>query len=126
CQVVDAHDKKAELQIEKKEQKEEKYYITIAAAPTKNLSRWEFFMEKATEIGIDRIVPLLSKNSERKVLKLERQHKILLSAVKQSLKLNIPQLNEIQNFKSFINQDFEGDKFIAHCEEDANKKSLQS
>src|SRR5690606_3152463 len=125
CTVSDAQSKKVILQVDSSSIKEEHHCISMAVAPTKNLNRWERFLEKATEIGIDRISPLLCSNSERKNLKLERQQKILLSATKQSLKLNIPQLDEMQHFGKFIKTEFEGDKFIAHCAEDEEKVALQ-
>ena len=86
-----------------------------AMAPTKNMDRTEWFAEKATEIGIDEISFLNCRFSERKVLKVERIEKIVVSAVKQSLKARKPQINEMTSFDKFVRQDFPGDKFIAHC-----------
>ena len=93
------------------------YYLHIAIAPTKNIDRMEWFLEKSTEIGIDEITPLLCRYSERKNLKPERLKNILISAMKQSLKAYLPSLNELTNFKDFVGQPFEGKKFIAHCYE---------
>ena len=116
--VVEAHSKRAKLAVkEKLKEQQEDFKVQIAAAPTKNMNRWELFLEKATEIGIDRISPLLCEHSERKVLKLDRQLRILKSAVKQSHKLQFPQLDEMSSFQDFINQDFEAEKYIAHCHE---------
>ena len=92
-------------------------HLHIALAPTKNMDRTEWFAEKATEIGIDELTFLNCRYSERKVLKTERIAKILVSAVKQSLKARIPRLNEMTDFKTFIRQPFQGQKFIAHCHE---------
>ncbi len=92
-------------------------HLHIAMAPTKNMDRTEWFAEKATEIGIDELTFLNCRYSERKVLKTERIAKILVSAVKQSLKARIPRLNEMTDFKTFIRQPFQGQKFIAHCHE---------
>jgi len=89
--------------------------ITIAVAPTKNIERMEWFAEKATEIGIDRIVFLNCRFSERKEIKPERINKILISAMKQSLKARLPELQAMIDFKKFIAQPFDGQKFIAHC-----------
>jgi 16S rRNA (uracil1498-N3)-methyltransferase len=86
--------------------------------------RYEFFLEKATEIGIDTITPIICDHSERKVIKTDRFEKILQSAMKQSLHYYMPKLNEAILFKDFINQEFEGQKFIAHCEE-TDRKSLK-
>ncbi len=98
------------------------FNLQIAFAPTKNIDRIEWFAEKATEIGIDRFIPLLCRFSERKELKLSRIEKILVSAMKQSQKAVLPQLDEMQPFLSFIKQPFDGRKFIAHCYE--GEKSL--
>lgn len=96
--------------------------LQIAFAPTKNIDRVEWFVEKATEIGIDTFSPLLCRYSERKEIKLPRIEKILVSAMKQSQKSILPQFNEMQTFASFIKQPFDGQKFIAHCYE--GKKTL--
>ncbi|ERI88637.1 RNA methyltransferase, RsmE family [Bacteroides pyogenes F0041] len=93
--------------------------IHIAMAPTKNMDRNEWFAEKATEIGIDQLSFLCCRFSERKVIKTERIEKILVSAMKQSLKAYFPKLNEMMEFDKFIAQDFKGQKFIAHCYEGA-------
>ena len=89
--------------------------IEIALAPTKNTDRIEWFAEKATEIGIDKITFLRCRFSERKELPTGRIRKILISAMKQSEKARLPELREMTGFKDFIRQDFEGRKFIAHC-----------
>lgn len=92
-------------------------WLHIAMAPTKNMDRTEWFAEKATEIGFDELTFLNCRYSERKVIKIERIEKILVSAVKQSLKAAKPVLNEMTDFNSFITSDFGGQKFIAHCYE---------
>jgi 16S rRNA (uracil1498-N3)-methyltransferase len=89
--------------------------IEIALAPPKNMERIEWFAEKATEIGIDKICFLLCRFSERKEIKTERIGKILISAMKQSVKARLPELTEMLDFKQFIRQQFNGQKFIAHC-----------
>jgi len=89
--------------------------IHIALAPTKNMDRNEFFAEKATEIGINQISFLNCRYSERKEIKSERIEKILISAMKQSQKATLPQLQGMIDFKQFITQNFDGQKFIAHC-----------
>ncbi|MBQ8673990.1 MAG: 16S rRNA (uracil(1498)-N(3))-methyltransferase [Bacteroides sp.] len=90
-------------------------HLHIAMAPTKNMDRTEWFAEKATEIGFDELTFLNCRYSERKVIKTERIQKILVSAIKQSLKARLPRLNEMTDFKRFIAQPFNGQKFIAHC-----------
>jgi len=101
------------------------YKLHLAVAPTKMNDRYEWFLEKATEIGITSITPIYCDHSERKKIKTDRFEKILQSAMKQSLHLYLPTLNEPISFKDYVNQDFSGDIFIAHCEE-SDKKSLKN
>lgn len=92
-------------------------HLHIAMAPTKNMDRNEWFAEKATEIGFDELTFLNCRFSERKVIKTERIEKIVISAIKQSLKARLPILNEMTDFDKFISRNFEGQKCIAHCYE---------
>ena len=101
-----------------------KYQLHLAVAPTKMNDRYEWFLEKATEIGVAEITPILCEHSERNRIKLERYDKIIQSALKQSLQYYLPKLNAPINFKQFINQEFPNQKFIAHCEE-FNKQSIK-
>ncbi len=110
--------------VTKAKQSKRNYNLHLAVAPTKMNDRYEWFLEKATEIGIDSITPIICDHSERKVIKAERYEKILQSAMKQSLSSHLPKLNEAISFKTFIKQDFTGDLFIAHCEE-TDRKSLK-
>lgn len=91
------------------------YAVTIAVAPTKNSERYEWFLEKATETGIDRIIPIECCHSERRVLKRDRGERIVTSAMKQSLKAQRPQLDDLTDIKKVIGMGFEGVKMIAHC-----------
>jgi 16S rRNA (uracil1498-N3)-methyltransferase len=91
--------------------------LTIGVAPTKNIDRFEWFLEKSTEIGIDRVIPLLCRYSERKEIKPERLEKVMVSAMKQSIKAYLPVLSPLQTFKEAIKSQFSGQKFIAHCYE---------
>ncbi len=93
------------------------FSIQVAIAPTKNIDRIEWFLEKATEIGITRVTPLLCHHSERKEIKADRLEKVMVSAMKQSLKAYLPQLDEMTKFATLVKQPFNGQKFIAHCEE---------
>jgi 16S rRNA (uracil1498-N3)-methyltransferase len=93
------------------------FRVHVAIAPTKNIERMEWFLEKATEIGIDRITPLLCRYSERKEIKTDRLEKVMVSAMKQSLKAYLPKLDPLTRFNDFIREPFDGQKFIAHCEE---------
>jgi len=90
--------------------------LHIAIAPTKNINRFEWFLEKATEIGINDITPLICAHSERTVVKTERFRKILVTAMKQSLKMWLPTLHESKRFSELIRNNFTGQKFIAYCE----------
>ncbi|MFV0565379.1 MAG: 16S rRNA (uracil(1498)-N(3))-methyltransferase [Flavobacteriaceae bacterium] len=105
-------------------QKKRACNLHLAVAPTKMNDRYEWFLEKATEIGIESITPIICEHSERKVIKPERFEKILQSAMKQSLSCYLPKLNEAIPFKDFITQPHNGQLFIAHCE-DTDKKSLK-
>ena len=91
--------------------------IHLAMAPTKNMDRNEWLAEKATEIGFDELTFLNCRFSERRIIKTERIRKILVSAMKQSQKALLPVLNEMTDFKGFINAPRKGQKFIAHCYE---------
>ena len=103
---------------------EPKFRLHLAVAPTKMNDRFEWFLEKATEIGIHEITPVFCDRSERKVINPERFEKIILSAMKQSNETYLPKLNEAISFKEFIKQKKGGLQFIAHCEE-TGKKSLK-
>lgn len=98
------------------------FRVHLAVAPTKMNDRFGWFLEKATEIGVDEITPIICDHSERKVIKKERFDKILISALKQSNQHYLPKLNEAVSFSDFISQDIEGQKFIAHCEETVKKE----
>ncbi|SDX51139.1 16S rRNA (uracil1498-N3)-methyltransferase [Lutibacter oricola] len=126
-EVLIANDKKCLVKIINIDSKTKpwNYYLHIAIAPTKLNDRYEWFLEKATEIGIDEITPIICDHSERKVLKLERMEKIIHSAAKQSLKFHFPKLNQPIKYSEFINQSFEGNLLIAHCEE-SDKKLLKN
>lgn len=111
--------------ISKNFQERKNYKLHLAVAPTKMNDRYEWFLEKVTEIGIDTITPIICDHSERKVIKTDRFEKILQSAMKQSLHYYMPKLNEAIVFMDFVKQDFKGQKFIAHCEE-TDRKSLKN
>jgi len=127
AEITIADTRKCRLQVVSSEQKEKQhnYHLHIAIAPTKNMDRFEWFLEKATEIGIDEITPIICSRSERKIIKNERCNRILLSAMKQSLKFHLPKLNEAITLNDFFKTDFQGNKYIAHCE-DGEKKELKT
>lgn len=119
--IEDPHPKRTKLKIVKKIEDfgKRNHYLHIALAPTKNIERVEWFLEKATEIGIDEITPIICDRSERKEVKLDRLNKVITSAVKQSIKAFHPKLNEAIRFSDFIAKSNNSQKFIAHCMEDA-------
>lgn len=127
AKIILANDKRCQIQIISEEIKQKlwDYYLHIAIAPTKNNDRFEWFLEKATEIGIDEITPIICKHSERKIIKKERLEKVVVSAMKQSLKYQLPKLNNAVSFSDFIKQQLDGDIFIAHCEE-TDRKSFKN
>jgi len=100
------------------------HYLHIAIAPTKNIDRLEWFLEKATEIGIDEITPILCDRSERKVVKEERLEKVITSAVKQSLTAYHPKINAATALKDVIKQGEADDKLIAHCIREDERNSI--
>ncbi|AXB58484.1 16S rRNA (uracil(1498)-N(3))-methyltransferase [Flavobacterium fluviale] len=101
-----------------------KFHLHLAVAPTKMNDRFEWFLEKATEIGIQEITPIFCDRSERKVINKDRFEKIILSAMKQCNETFLPKLNEAISFKEFIKKQQNGLQLIAHCEE-TDKKSLK-
>ncbi len=129
ARIVRAHDKRTEVEIISVEQQFGKrdFSLHLAVAPTKNIERFEWFVEKATEIGFDTITPLLSRYSERKVLKRDRIEKIIVSASKQSYKAFVPQLNDMISVDEFLAQGGLGDqRFIAHCHEGDKQHLLRA
>ena len=126
AEISEISNKNCSVKILKKElQNKHDYYLHVAISPTKSNDRFEWFLEKATEIGIDEITPLLSKNSERTKIKLERFQKVIESAMKQSHKAYHPKLNDLTDINDFLNQDLDYDKkLMAHCY-DAEKFSLK-
>ena len=100
------------------------YRLTMAVCPTKNIDRFEWFVEKATEFGVDAIIPLVGDHSERKVLKPERLRRILLSATKQSLKARIPALGELVSVREFL-KSHSGLKLVCCCfEPEGGRKTI--
>jgi len=127
ARILDAHPKRTLLQVlsVQTEFNKRNHYLHLAVAPTKNIERMEWLLEKATEIGVDEVSFLVCQRSERKELKLDRLNKIVTAAVKQSIKAYVPILNEPVAYSQFIRRSFAGQLFIAHCE-DGEKTSLRS
>jgi 16S rRNA (uracil1498-N3)-methyltransferase len=127
AEITEPHPKKCKLVIVSAQKEFDKrlFRLHIAIAPTKNANRFEWFLEKATEMGIDEITPLLCAHSERKSINSNRMEKILVSAMKQSIKARLPKLNQLVPFSEFLERDEETQKFIAHCS-DGEKPHLKS
>ncbi len=117
AKIMDANAKMCKVEIVQKERIHRKmHHLHLAVSPTKSNDRYEWFIEKATEIGIQEITPIFSEHSERTVVKIERLEKIMQSAMKQSLRAYLPKLNEPITLKEFLNKEHSGLNFIAHCE----------
>lgn len=126
CRITHANAKHASVEIESKE-----YIgchwtqqIVLAVAPTKNMDRIEWMAEKCTEIGINAILPVRCEHSERKEIKISRVGKIMVSAMKQSLKTVLPALEEMQPVENVLRSDFPGHKFICYCGDDVPRREL--
>lgn len=114
CIITDAHPKRCQLEVKGFEEgKTSDFEVHIAIAPTKNMDRIEWMIEKCTELGATHFTFLLCKNNERKVLKTDRLEKIAISAMKQSKRLFLPEINELTPIKEFIQNHPGG--LIAHC-----------
>jgi 16S rRNA (uracil1498-N3)-methyltransferase len=126
AEIKDPHPKRTILQINSvtTEFNKRNHYLHIAIAPTKNIERLEWFLEKATEIGIDEISLIICQRSERKEAKTDRLNKIITAAIKQSLKAYHPILNEPEPLAKLMARKFDGQRFIAHCGE-VEKVSLK-
>ena len=98
------------------------YQLHMVVAPTKLNDRFEWFLEKATEIGVHQITPIICEHSERKVIKMDRMEKVIQAAMKQSLQAYLPQLNPAIPFREYLSLPKNGELFIAHCEDDKKKE----
>lgn len=127
ARILNPHPKHCELEILSSEQqaKHHRGNIHIAIAPTKNIDRLEWALEKCTEIGADRFTPLLCRFSERKNLRQDRLEKVILSAAKQSLTAYLPQLDTLTDCSDFIRSCSADYKFIAHCYKDGERVLLR-
>jgi 16S rRNA (uracil1498-N3)-methyltransferase len=124
-EITLASDNKCTVKVNSIQKSEKpKFWLHLAVTPTKMNDRFEWFLEKATEIGVQEITPIICDRSERKIINKERFEKIILSAMKQSNETFLPKLNDAISFKEFIKQKNKGLQLIAHCEE-TDKKSLK-
>ena len=119
CRITMAHPKRCAVEVLDKQQQPPHWgcRIELGVAPTKNLDRMEWLVEKCVEMGVDRIIPLRCHNSERTVLKTERLRKIMVSAMKQSLKASLPILDEMTPVERVVAEPFDGTRCIAYCDE---------
>ena len=135
ARITNPHPRHCEFEVlsQEKQEKTHNIYLHVAIAPTKNIERLEWMVEKCTEIGVDEITPLLCRFSERKTLRIDRLEKIILSAAKQSLTPYLPKLNPLTDFGTFIDpsnspsrggigDESKMDKFIAHCYKDEKRE----
>ncbi len=126
CRIDEAHPKRCRVSVVEHHANYEPlpYHLVMGVAPTKSNERYEWFLEKATEIGVAEIVPLLTTHSERKSLKHEREERVITSAMKQSLKAYHPTLHPLTPFAELVAREFEGERFIAHCNPSESKSPL--
>jgi len=119
AEIIIADAKKCKAQITSTTKKHrDMSWFHLVVAPTKSNDRFEWFLEKATEIGVDEITPIICEHSERKIVKPERMQKVIQSAMKQSMQAYLPKLNPAVSYKEFMGHPREGLLFIAHCAED--------
>jgi len=128
-EIVEADIKNCKVKVTSKrsEQGKRDFTVHMAVAPTKNIKRFEWFLEKCTEIGIDEITPLKCRYSEREYIKRDRLSRVVSAAMKQSLKMYLPVLNEVTDFNDFLNSDFDDEtcRYIALCD-DSPKQHLKN
>ena len=124
CKVVDDNAKRCTVEVVHTTPNYEPlaYELVMAVAPTKNIDRYEWFLEKATEVGISEVYPLECDHSERRQIKVEREEKVITAAVKQSLKAYHPTLHDMTRFRDVVTMPFEGQKFIAHCNDSLGER----
>lgn len=123
AEIIDAHPKRTSLSIcsFNEQRRRSSYRIHVAVAPTKNIERYEWFLEKATEIGVDEITPIICEHSERKDVKSDRLVRVLIAAMKQSKQSFLPKLNDTRKIGDFLKTETDAKCFIAHC--DAGEKA---
>ena len=128
CRITLAHPKRCAVEVLDKQHQPPHWghQIVLGVAPTKNLDRIEWLVEKCVEMGVDRIIPLRCHNSERTVLKTERIRKIIVSAMKQSLKATLPRLDEMTPLEQVLAEPFDGTRCIAYCDEMLPRQERQT
>lgn len=128
-EIIDAHPKRTTLRVISMQESfgKSSYEVHLAVAPTKNIDRIEWFLEKATEVGLSEFTPIICEHSERKEVKIERLEKVVIAAMKQSLKAYLPKVNPAVSFSRFVKElaDKDVQKGIAHCV-DSEKKYIST
>ena len=127
ARIVETSHKRCETEVfeQQAEYGKRPYRLHIGISPTKNIDRFEWFVEKATEIGIDEITPLLCEHSERKHVNSERLQRVIVAAMKQSKKAYLPQMNEMITFEKWLKIQTISNCYIAHCN-DGDKQTLKT
>lgn len=126
CRLVAVGRRQVELEVMEREEVADHWLprIELAVAPTKNADRMEWMVEKVTELGINRITPLRCAHSERKSVNVGRLRKIAVSAMKQSLKASLPEVDDVAKFEDYVSEPFDGDKFICYCDADTPRTQI--
>ena len=124
CKVVNDNVKRCEVEVVEhlEEYGRLPYSLSMAVAPTKNIDRFEWFLEKATEVGISEVWPIECEHSERRQIKEDREEKVITAAVKQSLKAYHPTLHPLTPLKRLLAMPFDGQKYIAHCNSEIGER----
>ena len=124
ARITSADARRCAVEVIERQEEFEKmpYRLVMAVAPTKNIDRYEWFLEKATEVGVGEIYPLECDHSERRAIKPEREMRVITSAVKQSLKAYHPVLHDMTPVRSLISMPFDGRRFIAHCDRSTGER----
>lgn len=126
CRLVDAHPKHAAVELLSCREQPLPWsqQLAVAVAPTKHLDRMEWLVEKMTEVGVNRIIPLLTERSERKEIKVERLEKIAVSAMKQSLKATLPVIQKMTPLRDVLGMMPEAQRFVAYCDPEIPRVDL--
>ena len=127
CTLIDANPKHSTVSIRERvvAPLKRNFNLHIAFSPTKQMDRNEWFVEKATELGIDKLTPIITSYSERRIIKVDRLRKTAIAAMKQSLQSYLPEIEESIKFSDFVKLPFEGKKYIAHCYDMPKKPLVQ-
>lgn len=118
CRITDDDPRRCTVRVSEVEREYGRlpYRLTLGVAPTKQIERFEWFLEKATEVGVDTLVPLETARSERRTIKADRENRVVTAAMKQSLKAYHPCLRDMTPLRTLLKEPFAGQKFIAHCD----------